>query len=459
MSVTAFILVRLAYYGLTEGAWGASPGKALCGIRVVRAAGPPASVPQVLARTALFAAIGVFPYLVLPFVLGFQRFQHLAWSNSSFRGALLGPELVTITLGLLFATARRRNGYAALHDLATSTRVVERGPQAMHAQSETSLSLKAQAAVGRAGPYEIVAAQTGVPPDWQRGVDALLLRDVWIRPVSVETPAVPAARRAVNRPTRLRWLAGRRRPGDSWDVYSSVRGQPLADAVHRTASWEDVRRWLLALARECLVATREGTMSPLRLDRVWVTRSGGATLVDDPAPDATDPGSRVPGAASPPEFLSNVAQIALGRGEPGDPRHSSAPRLPASAERLLQQLAGSPGLALEATVSALEKLARQPPMVTSRWRGLAIGLCAVALAVWTGLTFQARTRMAEFLATTSTDLRVAATGLHALAGTASAGPPLSPDVIQSLELVLGGTLSTRIDGPHRVCRSRGVPGT
>ena len=126
----------------------------------------------------------MFPYLVLPFVLGFQRFQYLAWSNSSFRGALLGPELVTIALGLLFATARRRNGYAALHDLATSTRVVERRPQAMHAQSETSLSLKPQAAVGRAGPYEIVAAQTGVPPDWQRGVDALLLRDVWIRPVS-----------------------------------------------------------------------------------------------------------------------------------------------------------------------------------------------------------------------------------------------------------------------------------
>ena len=438
ISVAAFIFVRLAYYGSTEGLWGASPGKALCGIRVVRAAGLPSSVRQVLARTALFAAMGVFPYLVLPFVLGFQRFQDLAWSNLSFRGALLGPELVTITLGLLFATARRRNGYAALHDLATSTRVVERCPRAMHAQSETSLSLKPQAAVGRAGPYEIVAARTGVPPDWQRGVDALLLRDVWIRPVSADTPAVPAARRAVNRPTRLRWLAGRRLPGDSWDVYSSVRGQSLADALHRTASWEHVRRWLLGLARECLVATREGTLPPLRLDRVWVTRSGGATLVDDPAPDATDPGSRLPGAASPPEFLSNVAQMALGRGVPRDARHSSAPQLPASAERLLQQLAVSPGLALEAAVSALEKLARQPPMVTSRWRGLAIGLCAVPLAVLTGLSFQARTSMSEFAATPSSDLRVVATCLHALAGTVPGGATLSRDMGQSLELVLAG---------------------
>ena len=435
--VAAFIFVRLGYYGLSEGLWGASPGKALCGIRVVRATGPPASVPQVLSRTGLFAAIGVFPYLVLPLVLGFQGFQDLAWSNLSFRGAMQGPELITIALGLLFGTARRQNGYAALHDLATSTRVVERRPRVMHAQSETRLSLKPTAAAGRAGPYEIVAAQTGVPPDWQRGVDLLLLRDVWIRPVSAETPAVPAARRAVNRPTRLRWLAGRRLPGDSWDVYSSVRGQPLADALHRTASWEDVRRWLLALARECLVATREGTLPPLRLDRVWVTRSGGATLVDDPALDATDPGSRLPAAASPPEFLSNVAQIALGR-VPRDAPQRSGPPLPASAERLVQQLAVSPGLGLEATVSALERLARQPPMVTSRWRGLAIGLCAVPLVALTGLSFQASTRMSEHTATLSSDLRVVATCLHALADTARGSAALSPDTRQSLELVLAG---------------------
>ena len=136
--------------------------------------------------------------------------------------------------------------------------------------------------VSRLGPFHVIEeAIPGLPTGWRSGFDDRLRRPVWIREVPPGTPPLQDARVAVNRSTRLRWLAGRREPDEAWDVFEAVAGMPLAKACGRPRAWTDVRRWLLELARECAAQARDDR-PPLRADRVWILESGGAKLVDDP---------------------------------------------------------------------------------------------------------------------------------------------------------------------------------
>jgi uncharacterized RDD family membrane protein YckC len=61
---TAVILLPTLYYTLSEGAWGQTPGKALCGIVVVSADGRP------LGYGRAFARLLTLPYAVFPAGLG-----------------------------------------------------------------------------------------------------------------------------------------------------------------------------------------------------------------------------------------------------------------------------------------------------------------------------------------------------------------------------------------------------
>ncbi len=120
---------------------------------------------------------------------------------------------------------------------------------------------------------------------WRPGFDERLRRRVWVRELPPDAPAIPAQRAAVSRPTRLRWLAGRRDEGGAWDVYESAPGLPLALACATPRRWHEVHRWLLDLTQE-LDAHGPDDRPPLRLDRVWVLDTGHIKLLDDPAIDA-----------------------------------------------------------------------------------------------------------------------------------------------------------------------------
>ena len=186
----------------------------------------------------------------------------------------------------LFSTARRRNGYAGWHDLATGTRIVER--KALRARRGATLPPPPTAipqTVARLGPFHITGrAISSMPAGWRPGFDDRLRRTVWIRQVPPGTPPLEAARLAVSRPTRLRWLAGRREPREAWDAFEAVPGVPLEQACARPQPWVDVRGWLLDLARECAAHTPDDR-PPLHADRVWILDGGGAKLLDDPTAD------------------------------------------------------------------------------------------------------------------------------------------------------------------------------
>jgi len=108
---------------------------------------------------------------------------------------LLGESLVPFVA--LFCTARRKNGFASLHDLASRTRVVRK--KAFQARPVAPAADPAQPldeTLPRIGPYHILATldRTG-GDELLLGYDTRLLRKVWMRqearaPLAPRTPKV-----------------------------------------------------------------------------------------------------------------------------------------------------------------------------------------------------------------------------------------------------------------------------
>ena len=167
-----------------------------------------------------------------------------------------------IGFGLLFATARARNGFAGLHELLTGTRVVSRlvfesGPVRPHPLPPPIVSATAP----RLAHY--VLLDEAAPPGVVVGYDETLARRVWIRHGTPGAPPVPLARRQVSRPSRLHWLAGGRDDSAAWDVYEMAAGEALRGACRQPRSWPVVRGWLFDLADEIVAASEDGTGVPL----------------------------------------------------------------------------------------------------------------------------------------------------------------------------------------------------
>ena len=335
--------VLLLYYGVSEGVWGRSLGKWLFGLRVVDLANHRPGLPRGLYRAAVWIVSDGIPLLtysawVMPIATANQ--------NSPL-GALLGfsvPTISLLLLSVLFSTARRHNGNAAIHDLVTKTRVVvhRRGEDRLRSAADAGVSLPVSTRE-RIGPYVVLDERPLGVPDVVSGYDDRLRRRVWIQLRQPGEPPVPQNRRMLARPGRLRWLAGRRAHNDAWDAYEAPEGVPLSKALERRRSWGEVRFWLLDLAAEIRAAHAGGTLVPLTPDRVWITPNGRARLLDW--------GTAEGGNASAESFLREIAARAA-----SDP-------LPLHARAFLGRLAG-PLESKDALVQELTAIVGEPASVS-----------------------------------------------------------------------------------------------
>src|SRR5579884_58486 len=116
---TSFIVL---YYAIGEGIGGTTPGKAICRLRVVGPDGGPPGLPRELARSLIYVILPTVPFWLLS---GGDMLTYL--HGAGMRGGMMQYSYY-IVLALLFSTMRRRNGFAAVHDLVTRTRVVLRTP-------------------------------------------------------------------------------------------------------------------------------------------------------------------------------------------------------------------------------------------------------------------------------------------------------------------------------------------
>jgi hypothetical protein len=120
-----------------------------------------------------------------------------------------------------------------------------------------------------------------------------------------------------------------------------------------------VQHWLADLARELEAASADGSLPVLAVDRVWITRSSRARLLDFPAPGlcaATDSGAG-DAVADSQRFLARVAAQALGAGPQAAPArvlpHGPLPRLAQNTLDTLEQSGFPSGAAVAERAAAL----------------------------------------------------------------------------------------------------------
>ena len=280
---TMAVIINLIYYGVQEGRWGMSLGKRICGLRVV---GPNRGVPgytRSFLRAFLIESLPAMPLVVyvwlisLPSLVASEKIE--VFNGLSGVSAFLTP--------LFFLTARRRNGFAGVHDLLTRTRVVRQGVHGARPVLKAGpIPLPPPADALKMGAYQIgEVICKGEAGEVRLGYDPRLLRTVWIHQPPANIPMVSPDRRSLARPGRPRWLGGRRSSTESWDAYDVGHGRSWIDLIARPQTWDSVRFWLLDLAEELAVDAKDQSSTVnLALDRVWITEEGRARLLDFPGP-------------------------------------------------------------------------------------------------------------------------------------------------------------------------------
>lgn len=362
--LVGLFVVRHLYFGITEGLWGASIGKALVGLRVATLNRSAPGIPRAFLRSVLLQAVMIIELVRydIPDIT-----QVTVWNY-----VWLCVQILFFLL--FFAPARRQNGFAGLHDLWTGTRVIQKAAfQPRAAMTQTENAVATTEGMHKVGPFHVISTLSD--SSGQRimlGYDTRLLRQVWIRQTPAGTPPVSHIQRNISRPGRLRWLQGERSEHDAWDVYEAAHGSPLTQLITHRQPWRQVRHWLQDLTIELDAADKTNSLpDALALERVWITAEGRAKLLDFPAPGSASSG--VENAfVTPQAFVHQVATAALEcRALPASEaagRHVHAP-LPLPARRTLlglESTADLHGLALQ-----FQALTQQPAEV-SHWRRFAL---------------------------------------------------------------------------------------
>lgn len=259
-----------AYFIITEGVWGAGIGKALCGLRVIRPNGDGPGIWRTLVRTLVydFASLGVLLPLALTSGAEYEELLKMDAYLSTW-----WFWLPIIGFFGLFVTMRRSNGFAAVQDLISGTRVVRRVKADVRPRVETNETKDEVPANGKhIGPYVVIKPLSDT---CLLAHDPALRRDVWI---DRDANEISEARRDIARPGRLRWLGGT----VEWNAFEAPGGQALSAFEKQSQPWATVRCWLADIAAELIAAEKDGTLpASLSIEQVWITRGGRAVLLDD----------------------------------------------------------------------------------------------------------------------------------------------------------------------------------
>jgi eukaryotic-like serine/threonine-protein kinase len=378
-------LMNVAYFFVLEARWGASLGKRLFGLQLSSPDGPGWTL-RVARRTAVFH----LPWLAVALLLvGFgpigptvdrQWGRNWRLDASDTREGIEG--LITLTLvAMLFVTARRRNGWTGLHDLASGTRVVSRSASHVRKRrapgSSATLGWPTPAARGpRIGPFAVIS-EVRNEGDLVVGFDSVLRRQAWIQIRGTHSSAIDPVRRDLSRPGRLHWLTGRRGPTENWDAFEAPDGQPLLTLP--PPDWTTLKSWLVDLSAELASSAEDGSTPALRLDRLWIRDDDRLVLLDFPAP-GLDAATRAHagGELTPLALMSAVAAHRVSTS-------SERVLMPLSAHTMFARWSMSPPELKEAH-SELNRIAALPERVSRTRRALPALLASIPTMFLIGLT-------------------------------------------------------------------------
>jgi eukaryotic-like serine/threonine-protein kinase len=384
----AAIAAMVLYYGLFEAWLGATPTKAMFGLRVVDAGNATPSARSATARALVFGA----PIQVITRVATYLAMRTVPNVSTGLVSTIAG----SVSIVALFATARRSNGYTALHDRVTGTRVVlKRQPIEARRRQDRTAAEAAPRPPGdtRIGPY-LVPSGTAAEADAAvsiEGHDDRLGRRVWIDLLPPGSPALGALRRDLGRPGRARWLAGRRGAEECWDAYEAIEGEPIQAAAASPQPWSRVRHWLADLAHEVAAGLDEGSLPPLHIRRIWIDRGDRGRILDWSYPGSgahtLDPETVTADLPSAQRLLYAVSVGAL-LGIPPDAAQDLPPRtpLPLPARALLLSLRAGAFQSSAALLEAVTTAAKAPAIYPKTRRAVQIGVCALQPVLITAIS-------------------------------------------------------------------------
>lgn len=376
------IVLLLVYFSLVEGVWGASLGKILFGLRLAAQGSQKPGIGRATIRALIFIGLFQIPAAVWGAAVGAETEgvmvnmsdgEEVFWLFTSYSDDRYQALELALLL-LMFSTARRKNSFSGLHDLLSGTRVVTEAETTSGVAHDIRWEIERREEPGkRYGPYEIIGeVRSGRDEQLLLGYDRQLDRKAWIHVVARGIPAVPASRRDIGRPSRLRWLNGKRSeadPGQNWDAYEWVEGTTLASMLYRKHSWAAIRRWLLDLARELEHSGTEDSASlQIAPDRIWIAADGTAKLLDF-SPSGDQSGHPIDFAAAQ-QLLHDTASAALAGAIIADPDELAGhpPPLPLHARAFLDDLQNSEFRTPTELVERLESVVEEQPVVPRRVR-------------------------------------------------------------------------------------------
>ena len=378
--------VMTLYYGLLEGRWGATAGKALFGLRVVDSDLVAPGIPRGIRRALAFSIPAQTAVLIV-------RMAFMT-AEPRFVPRFVDAVAVLVYLAILFSTARRSSGFLAIHDRFSRTRVVKRRAHVEARQRAARAVREEQPPFEsdvRIGPYLVPSAAsadaaavmpaTGAGALIIEGFDDRLHRRVWIEMLPPGSAALSAGRRDLDRATRVRWLGGRRDGRECWDAYEAVDGVPIDEAASSPAPWSRVRHWIADLSREIAAALADGSLPPLTSDAVWIGHDDRARLLEWSRRGGTL--ARLPAAepadlASAQKLLYGVAVAALlGVTVEEAAKQPPATPLPLHARAVLLSLRDGKFASADAMLEAVSAAAGAPAAVS---RGRRLGQIVVSAA-------------------------------------------------------------------------------
>ena len=406
----ASLVVTLLYFIVGEGVFGATLGKRMLRLRVVRLgrSGPPGLVWAGV-RTLVFNAV---------WALMFGTGKIAAAVTGKAAAVLVGvPAFFVLLAVLLFQLRRSAHGHRGVHDFAAGTRTVRRLAAAARHRlvspypNPLDRVMKSVVPLPAAVGGFVVTGKVCEIDDggevWA-GEDRSLGRRVILR---VEPPGTgddsmfdepvvrPARLRAVGHGT-VNWGGGDR----AWVAYVAPAGAPLPDVVAPTAPlpWSCARGILEQVVGELVDASEDGSQPKvLSAEQLWVEAGGRAQLLDFPLPTgqavaAGETKSRYPGGAfDAMKFVKQVTALTL----EGVARHGREPvraPLPPRAKAIADDLFADRYRALHELYADLKENRQHPAEVTAGTRAghltaqgmlMAVGLLCM---LWVGgaMSFQ-----------------------------------------------------------------------
>lgn len=424
-------------FTILEGWLGAGPGKWAVGQRVVAIDTQQPSLARAALRSAIFYGPGVLVLCVA---------MQLELSQATYSAATIFASII-FNIALL-TTMRRVNGYRAVHDLLSGTRVIQKGSpfaRLRHSSPPPSTTLRpADGVPTTVGVYEI-QGMVGPSPEGLvlAARDPQLDRSVWIHARNRTDGASDETRRALARGGRLRWLDSLRADGTHYEVFESPGGTSLVDWTRGAArtDWPTAHRFLVSLADELAATSTLGRDAErFHIAQVWIDRAWNPRLLDFPI------GADAEASANALELLAQAAQRMLLAGKGATVE--LPPDLPAHAEPVVRRLLGRAvrfvdlkearrELAqLSGRPSGLARRTRVAQMIVSTAPSILLAFLSVLIAIWV------LPQVSEFAEAT-----VYVTELEAHATDSKSATPLAPtlssDEVKARQVLVSHAFSTK----------------